>query len=357
MREYGPNRLSAEKQETIWDVFVEEVREPMIVLLLITGALYAIWGEPGDTVTIFLVILALVSAEVLNERRARRAIGELIRIAEPTSPILRAGQHREIPADQIVPGDVIVLEAGRRIPSDARLTEAYGLAVDESALTGESVATDKASDLILPETTPLSERRNLVFAGTTAVRGRGTAMVVATGMKTEVGRVADLAREAEPPRTPLQRNMKELSKSLAWVAVGFSVLVPLLGWSIGEQPSRQMILTGLALAFSVIPEELPIIITMVLALGGGYRLSKQHAIVKRLQTVETLGAVTVIATDKTGTLTENRMDVSRIDPEKRRHSIVGIGVLCNDAFDTGQSDPLEAALLRSAREAVSTLWH
>jgi Ca2+-transporting ATPase len=347
---FGPNRLTTQKQETVWDIFLKEIREPMIVLLLITGVLYGIWGELEDTLTIFFVIVALVSAEVLNERRAKQAIGALIKLSEPTSPVIRGGQHREIPADQVVSGDVIVIEAGRRIPADARLIEAYGLAVDESALTGESVAAEKASDPILPETTPLSERRNMVFAGTTAVRGRGAAVVVATGMNTEVGRVARLAREAEAPRTPLQKTMKELSQSLAWLAIGFSVLIPLLGWAFGRQPLRQMILTGLALAFSVIPEELPIIITMVLALGG-YRLSKRHAIVKHLQAVETLGAVTVIATDKTGTLTENRIEVSRIVPADLRDKILEIGVLCNDAFGTGQGDPLETALLRSAREA------
>ena len=347
---FGPNRLSSVKEETVWDIFLEEIREPMIVLLLITGALYAIWGELRDTLTIFVVILALLSAEVLNERRAKRAIGALIKLSEPTSPVIRGGQLREIPADQIVPGDVIVIEAGRRIPADARLTEAYGLAVDESALTGESVAAEKVSELVLPEMTPLSERRNLVFAGTTAVRGRGAAAVVATGMNTEVGRVARLAREAEAPRTPLQKAMKELSQSLAWLAIGFSVLVPLLGWAFGKEPLPQMILTGLALAFSVIPEELPIIVTMVLALGG-YRLSKRHAIVKHLQAVETLGAVTVIATDKTGTLTENRIEVDRVDPQEVRHKILEIGVVCNDAFETGQGDPLDTALLRAARGA------
>jgi Ca2+-transporting ATPase len=351
---FGPNRLSARKVETVWDIFLEEIREPMILLLLATGVLYAIWGELKDTMAIFVVILALLSAEVLNERRAKQAIGALIKLSEPTSPVIRAGQRREIPAQQIVPGDVIVIEAGRRIPADARLTEAYGLAVDESALTGESAAVEKASDVILPATTPLSDRRNLVFAGTTAVRGRGTAVVVAIGMNTEVGRVAGLAREAETPRTPLQKDMKELSQSLAWVAIGFSVLVPLLGWLLGKQPLTQMILTGLALAFSVIPEELPIVVTMVLALGG-YRLSKRHAIVKRLQAVETLGAVTVIATDKTGTLTENRMEVSRVDPEDRRRKILEIGVLCNDSFEMGAGDPLETALLRSAQEAGISL--
>ena len=161
--------------------------------------------------------------------------------------------------------------------------------------------------MILPEMTPLSERQNLVFAGTTAVRGRGAAVVVAIGMNTEVGRVARLARETDAPRTPLQKAMKELSQALAWLAIGLAC------WFRCWVGARQAAAfaddpTGLALAFSVIPEELPIIITMVLALGG-YRLSKRHAIVKHLRAVETLGAVTVIATDKTGTLTENRMEV------------------------------------------------
>jgi Ca2+-transporting ATPase len=347
---FGPNRVSPRKEETIWEIFLEEIREPMIVLLVVTGALYAIWGELRDTLTIFFVILALVSAEVLNERRAKRAISALMRLAEPTSRVLRGGRVQEIPPDQIVPGDVVLLEAGRLVPADARLTEAYGLAVDESPLSGESVSAEKSADMVLQATTPLSERQNLVFAGTTVVRGRGAAVVVAIGRDTELGRVAHLARETAPPRTPLQKAMKELTLWLAWVAIAFSVLVPLLGWLRGGQPLHQMILTGLALAFSVIPEELPIIITMVLALGG-YRLSKRHAIVKHLKAVETLGAVTVIATDKTGTLTENRMQVRRVLPDQLRQKILEIGALCNDAVDPGHGDLLETALLRAAGDA------
>jgi len=347
---FGPNRVSPRKEETIWEIFLEEIREPMIVLLLVTGVFYAIWGELRDTLTIFFVILALVSAEVLNERRAKRAISALIRLAEPTSRVLRGGQVQEIPPDQIVPGDVILIEPGRRIPADARLREAYGLAVDESALTGESVAAEKSAELVLSATTPLSERQNLVFASTTVVRGRGSAVVVAIARDTELGRVAHLARETAPPRTPLQKATKELTLWLAWVAIAFSVLVPVLGWLRGGQPLRQMILTGLALAFSVIPEELPIIVTMVLALGG-YRLTKRHAIVKHLKAVETLGAVTVIATDKTGTLTENRMQVQRVVPDRMRHKILEIGAICNDAVDMGHGDPLETALLRAAGDA------
>jgi len=346
--QYGLNRLVAEKTESIWDVFLEEVREPMILLLLVTGVLYAIWGQVGDTVTIFLVILALVGAEVLNERRAKTAIAALSKLAEPTTPVRRDGQRTEIRAEYVVPGDIVFLEAGRRVSADARLIEAFGLAADESALTGESVSVEKEAGQILPAATPVAERFNMAFAGTTIVRGRGSAVVVATGMLSEVGRTAKLAHGVEVRRTPLQNLMSDLSKSLAWLAIAFSVLVPLLGWALGHQPLHQMILTGLAMAFSVIPEELPIIITMVLALGA-YRLSKEKVIVKHLQAVETLGAVTVIATDKTGTLTENRMEVRTLYPEKFKPKILEIGVLCNDAAADGSGDPLEVGLLQSAQ--------
>ena len=345
--QFGLNRLLAEKTESIWDIFLEELREPMIILLLITGLLYAIWGQLGDTLTIFFVILALVGAEVLNERRAKTAIAALSKLAEPTTPVRRNGNRTEIRAEYVVPGDIVLLEAGRRVAGDARLLEAFGLAADESALTGESLPVEKEADRVLPEATPIAERFNMTFAGTTIVRGRGAAVVVATGMQTELGRTARLARGAEVRRTPLQNLMRGLSKSLAWLAIAFSVLVPLLGWALGHQPLHQMVLTGLAMAFSVIPEELPIIITMVLALGA-YRLSKRHVIVKRLQAVETLGSVTVIATDKTGTLTENRMRLSILYPDKFKQKILEIGVLCNDAAANGSGDPLEVALVESA---------
>jgi Ca2+-transporting ATPase len=345
--QFGLNRLVAEKIESLWDIFLEEVREPMILLLLVTGALYAIWGQVGDTLTIFLVILALVGAEVLNERRAKTAIAALSKLGEPTTPVRRDGRRAEIQAEYVVPGDVVFIEAGRRVAADVRLIEAFGLAADESALTGESVPVEKDAERVLPEATPVAERFNMAFAGTTIVHGRGTAVVVATGTLSELGRISKLAHGVEVHRTPLQNLMRGLSKSLAWLAIAFSVLVPLLGWALSHQPLHQMVLTGLAMAFSVIPEELPIIITMVLALGA-YRLSKKNAIVKNLQAVETLGAVTVIATDKTGTLTENRMEVRTLYPDKFKPRILEIGILCNDAAADGSGDPLEVALLQSA---------
>jgi P-type Ca2+ transporter type 2C len=353
LAQLGPNRLHEERQEPIWESLFEALREPMILQLLVTGALYALWGEPADALVIFGVILAVVGVEIFNERRAERAITALRTLAEPTVLVRRGGRSTEVGAASLVPGDVILLQAGRRIPADARLVEAYGLAVDESPLTGESTPIEKAADLVLPGMIPLSERRNLVFAATTVTRGRGAAVVVATGMATELGRVASLAREVTAPPTPLQQAMRELSRALVWLALEFSVIVPVLGWLLAGQSLQQMLLTGLSLAFATIPEELPIIITMVLALGA-YRLSQRRAIVKQLQAAETLGAVTVIATDKTGALTENRMTVTRLYPESLHHRLLEIGALCNDVAHTGEQvtgDPLHTALLQAAARA------
>ncbi len=346
----GPNRLREVEHEGFWEEYLEELTEPMILLLLATGILYSILGTLEDAVTIFAIIFTLVALEVVNEQRAGRAIEALRELAEPTAAVLRDGRRQEVPVDTVVPGDVLVLEAGRRVPADARLIESDHLAASEASLTGESVPVDKDAEAVFPADAPLAERGNMVFAGTHVVRGRGTAVVTATGMATELGRIAALAEEVEEPKTALQGAMAELTKYLATVAIAFSVLIPILGYFVAHQDAKTMVLTGLSMAFVTIPEELPILITMVLALGA-FRLSRQRAIAKRLRAVETLGSVTVIATDKTGTLTENRMEVSRFFPDQAKAVLLSAGVLCNDAsWQDGQGlgDPLEVALLRAA---------
>ena len=351
--EHGLNRLQEEQKEPFWKAFVEELHEPLILLLVFTGVLYMLLGELSDGLTIFAVILLLNTIEVVNEQRAKNAIAALQKLAEPSARVVRGGEPQEIPVEQIVPGDVALLQAGRRVPADTRLVESYGLAVDESSLTGESVPVDKAAGSEKAADTLLAERSNMVYSGTLVTRGRGKALVVGTGMATEIGRVAGLARAVKQPRTPLQQAMDEVSKSLVWMALAFSLAIPILGVLVARQPLETMLLTGLSLAFATIPEEMPIIITMVLALGA-YRLSQQKAVVKNLQAVETLGAVTVIATDKTGTLTENRMQVSQLFPQTNRRRILTAGALCNDALVEGgetRGDPLEAALARAARES------
>jgi Ca2+-transporting ATPase len=349
---YGPNRLREKESEPLWEMILEELREPIVLLLLATGALYALWGEVTDALTIFFVILTLAGIEVFNENRAERAIEALREMAEPTALARRGGQSLELESEKIVPGDCILLNAGRSVPADARLLESYGLAVDESALSGESVPVEKEALLTLPQDTALAERRNLVFAGTTVTRGRASAVVVATGTSSQLGRVAELAEEVESPRTPLQQAMRELSGSLVWLALAFSLAVPILGWLLTDQSLQELILTGLSLAFATIPEEMPIIVTMVLALGA-YRLSRQQAIVKELKAVETLGAVTVIATDKTGTLTQNRMQVSELYPDRESEKLLETALLCSAGKEGGAAvqDPLEAALVDAAQKA------
>ena len=350
LAKYGPNLLRKVKEEPFWEELLEEAREPMIILLFVTGIFYAVIGGLEDALVIVAVIITLLGVEVVNEYRAGRAIASLQRLAEPIALVRRGGKHLEVAMEDVVPGDIILLQAGNRVPADVRLVEAHGIAVEESPLTGESGPVEKSSDIALPGDTPLTERSNLVFAGTTILRGRGAGITIATGASTELGKIGKLAAEVKPPPTLLQRTMNELTRWMVWMAVGFSTAVPLLGWLLVHEPPQQMLLTGLSLAFATIPEELPIIITMVLALGA-YRLSKERAIVKRLQAVETLGAVTVIASDKTGTLTGNRMELRRIFPDRSASRLLEIGVLCNDAaMDDGgfAGDPLETALLESA---------
>ncbi|GAP15713.1 cation transport ATPase [Longilinea arvoryzae] len=349
----GPNTLAVERPESFWHEFFEELHEPMVLMLLVTGVLYAIWGEVSEAITIFVIILTLNTVEVTNEQRSKRAIASLRKLAEPTASVRRGGHFTELPVDQIVPGDVILLQDGRRVPADAHLVEVYSLSVDESALTGESLPVEKSAAFIANPETPLADRQNMVYSSTLVSRGKGWAVVVATGMSTEIGRIAGMAREVREPRTPLQNMMEELSKILVWFALGFSILVPLVGILLAHQPPKQMLLTGLSLAFATIPEEMPIIITMVLSLGA-FRLSKKHAIARRLNAVESLGSVTVIATDKTGTLTENRMAVTRFEPAGAKERLLEIGVFCNDAVPDGmdfRGDAVDTALLRAAQTA------
>jgi Ca2+-transporting ATPase len=261
----------------------------------------------------------------------------LKKIAPPTTVVLRNGQPHEVETAFLVPGDIILLKTGQRIPADARLLSAFGLEVDEASLTGESFPVAKDASEKLPSETRIPEQKNMVFAGTIVTRGRGKALITATGVNTELGRVAGIAKAAKEPKTPLQLSMKQLSKSLVWIALFFSILVPVLGFLRGLQ-LQQMILTGLALAFAVIPEELPIIITMVLGVGA-YALSRKNALVKRLRAAETLGSVTVIVTDKTGTITENKMKIEHLYFDGK--------TLQTRDFKENENEALKTALLAS----------
>jgi Ca2+-transporting ATPase len=307
LSQYGKNTLVQQREIRFLSIFKEEVTEPMILLLIAIGVLYSVLGNLEDALTIIVVIVILVLAEVWNEYRAKRSIASLRQLAPPTTIVLREGQPKEIQTEFLVPGDILLLKTGQRVPADARLLEAFGLEVDESSLTGESFPVAKDDTATLPSETRITDQTNMLFAGTIITRGRAKAIVTATGINTELGRVAGITKAAKEPKTSLQLAMKQLSKTLVWIALIFSILIPVLSYLKHIQPiPAEAVLYGLSLAFVVIPEELPIIVTMVLGVGG-YALSKKGAIVKRLRAAETLGNVTVIATDKTGTLTENKM--------------------------------------------------
>ncbi len=368
LRRYGENRLAPEKKAGFVSIFFEEIREPMILLLLVVAVFYSIWGQLRDVITIVVVICLLVLAEVFNEYRAKRAIASLSKLTAPRAPVVRDGRLMEVPSASVVPGDLLLLRVGERVPADAVLETSVGLETDESTLTGESNPVEKDAQAHVPESAPLAERANQVFAGTVVTRGKGTATVTATGMETELGKIAGMTREVREPRTPLQKAMRQLAGWLVWVALAVSIVIPVIGIVQGK-PYRVMILTGLALAFATIPEELPIIITMVLGLGA-YQLSRQKALVKRLRAAETLGSVTVIATDKTGTLTENRTVLAEMRSDKTKYrpgtrpdatfeKMLEIGYLVNDIEvkqQAGQAeyvgDPLEAALVDAAVKAM-----
>lgn len=328
--EHGPNSV-VEKEESLLEEIVESLREPLVLLLLGIGILTFIFGEWRDAAIIFAVICAVAVTEAFVEWRAGRAITALSAMAEPTAFVWRDDRLVEVASDELVPGDVIHLRAGSRIPADADLVEAFDLAVDESLVTGESRpvfrdATNSESAALL--------------AGTAVLRGSGRATVTRTGRDSTLGRIAVLVARTKEPKTPLQRRMAELAKALLWVAIAASVLIPVIGIVAGRPP-KEMLLTGLSLAFATVPEELSVLIIVVLGLGS-LRLARKGAIVRKLIAAETLGAVTVVCSDKTGTLTENRMVlVAAIPPAAF-------------AGDLPTPAPLDPTILRAATLATET---
>jgi Ca2+-transporting ATPase len=328
---YGRNTLYKPHTVRFVSIVREEITEPMILLLFAVGFFYAIGGELGDTVTIFAIIAALIFAEVWNEYRAKKTIASLSQLAAPTARVMRDGVPSSVETSLIVPGDVLLVASGTRVAADARVTQSLSLAVDESSLTGESFPQElQAGDDI--------------YAGTLAVAGEGTANVLATGSATKIGDISARAQEIKEPKTPLQLAMKSLAKSLVGVALAFSIAIPFLGFLRG-QDLYQMFLTGLALAFATIPEELPIIITMVLGLGA-YQLSRNGFLVKKIKAAEVLGDATVILTDKTGTITENKMRVVSVFPEGAEESVLAAAVRALPEFPTSATD---VAILERAK--------
>lgn len=367
---YGPNRL-LEKPPKSRLLLLRDQFKGLLILVLIGAALLA--GAIGDIKDALVILVVVVVNALLGfhqEYRAEQSLAALRKMLAPEAEVRRDGKTEMLPAEQLVPGDIVLLDAGDRVPVDGRVIGAHNFEVDESSLTGESHTVGKRSDVLEGQDIPLAERENMLYMNTTVTRGRAEIVVTATGMQTEIGRLAGMLTEAEETPTPLQVQLDGLGKRLASIA-GVVVVIMLIGGLLRDEPWLQMVMTAIALAVAAIPEGLPAVVTVTLALGL-HRMARQRAIVKRLAAVETLGCTSVICTDKTGTLTVNRMtaralyargcrfDVKGEDYQTSGRILAGDAelselepvllpfVLCNDAhLRAGKvvGDPMEGALL------------
>ena len=304
----GENRLQMKERISPWRLFFSGFADFMVLVLLGAVVISIALGEWHDALTILAIVFLNSILGFVQEYRAERSLEALRELSAPQAYVLRQGQRRTIPACQVVRGDLVQVEAGQRVPADLRLLEVTGLEVDESPLTGESIPVHKTNRPLDSPRLELGDRQNMLFAGTTITRGRGKGIVVATGMRTELGKIAGMLAESETGLTPLQKRLEHLGKILVLVCIGICVLVGVIGIARGEN-FRLMFLSAVSLAVAAIPEGLPAIVTIALALGV-QRMIKRSVIIRRLPAVETLGCATVICSDKTGTLTQNQMMVT-----------------------------------------------
>ena len=383
--QYGPNELTGKKKTPAIIVFLRQFLSPLIYVLLAAVGISIIVGHFIDAGVIMGVLLLNAVIGFIQETRAEKAMEALIQMAAPRARVRRGGRVQLIPAREMVPGDVLLLETGDRVPADARLVEVSNLKVNEAMLTGESMPVDKCTS-IMPEEAPMAERKNMVHMGTIVTYGRANAMVVRTGMLTDIGQIATAIQEIKPEKTPLQKDIGNLSRYIVILFLGISILLVVLGVVKGLG-WLEIFLLAVAAAVSAIPEGLPTVVTVVLAVGMRL-MARRNAIIRKLVAVETLGAATVICSDKTGTLTLNEMTVQRLYIDGRWLEVTGegylpkgefrrdgqvvraenepalttllrIGVLCNDALLTGENeeccdifgDPTEGALLVVAGKA------
>ena len=306
---HGSNTLREVRPTPVWVTALRQFKSPLIFILLLAGALTFALGEYVDTAVIAAVLLLNASIGLYQERNAERSVLALMELVSPTAHVVRDGQEWEIDSAEVVPGDIVVLESGARVPADLRLLSAAALRIDESMLTGESVPASKRTDPV-NEDAALGDRTCMAYAGSTTASGRARGVVVATGQQSELGRISERLESAEVPVTPLQERMDRFGWIIGAIVVVSAGLTFLLGLLLGEPPG-ELLLTAAALAVAAVPEGLPVVLTVALALGVR-RMAKRNAIVRRLPAVETLGSTTLIGSDKTGTLTENRMTVQEV---------------------------------------------
>ena len=384
LSQYGRNELAAADTVSAWKIFWSQFKNTLVIILLAAALLSGFLGHAVEAVAIAVIVLFAVLLGFFQEHRAEKALAALRLMAAPLAVVIRSGMEKEIPASELVPGDVALLVAGDRVPADLRLLEAVNLKIEEAALTGESVPVEKNSEFVAAEKAAVGDRLNMAYSGTTVTYGRGRAVVVATGMGTEFGRIAGMLKNVERTETPLQKSLDRMGKILSRAAFVVVAVIVALGLFRGEG-LIEMIIFGVALAVAVVPEALPAVVTISLSVGV-QRMAKRHALVRHLPAVETLGSVSVICSDKTGTLTRDEMTARQIylpagtilDVSGSGYDPVGqfmidsrpiavsedllllltAGTLCSDAhlakidghWDL-RGDPTEAALVVAAEKA------
>ena len=372
--EYGANVLKEKKKKSLFIKFLEQFKDAMIIILLVAAAVsfviaitegvkHGTWGELFEPILILLIVVLNAVMGVVQESKAEKALDALKNMSAPHARVIRDGVEKIINADQLVPGDIILLEAGDFVPADARLIKSTSLKSEESALTGESVPSEKDALAVVKENAPIGDRTNMVFSGCSITYGTAIAVVTATGMNTEMGKIANLLSGESESQTPLQKKLAKLGKYLGFLALGACAVIFVVG-IIADMPVLEIFMTSVSLAVSAIPEGLPAIVTIVLAIGV-QRMVKKNAIIRRLPAVETLGSASIICSDKTGTLTMNRMTLVKAyvdgfdgleeindnnsDAVKK---LLTYGTLCSDGsvvFEDGKEthigDPTETAIV------------
>ena len=341
LEKYGSNELKGAEKESLLMRFLDQMKDPMIIVLLIAAVLSFVssgFTDWVDSVIILLIVIVNAVISISQEDNAEKALEALRQMSAPLAKVVRGGQITRVETNLLVPGDIIVLEAGDLVPADARILECANLKADEAAMTGESVPVTKNASDGLPEDTALGDRKNMVNSSTVITNGRATCVVTSTGMETEVGQIAGMLMNEEDSETPLQKKMAEISKVLSVICLGVCVVMFFVGL-LYQRPILEIFMSAVALAVAAIPEGLAAVVTIVLALGV-QRMVKRNAIVKKLPAVETLGCASVICSDKTGTLTQNKMtvvDVWPLRPNERSLALT-IGALCNDTTLTYGED-------------------
>ncbi len=367
LAQYGPNELAEKKKTSPFMLWLGQFKDFLIIILLVAVVLSAILGEVTDAIVIFVIVLFATTLGFIQEYRAERAMEALKRMAAPTSSVIRNRQEIEVPAREIVLGDIVILRTGDKIPADCRLIEAVNLKTDEAPLTGESIPIEKTTAAI-PGEVSIGDRKNMAFMGTTAVWGRGKAIVTGTGMQTEFGKIATMIQEVEEESTPLQVNLKKMGKFIVYAALAICFVLAGIGILRGHK-ILEMLIWGVSLAIAAVPEALPAVVTIGLAIGVR-KMAKRHALIRRLHAAETLGCTTVICSDKTGTLTQDEMTVRRIYVNGRTIDVTGVGYepkgefyLNGRAIDISKDIPLQTLFQISALcndtslASTNGIWH